>query len=132
MIRTLLACALPAIIITGGILYAQTPSWDWADRAGGASSVHGAKIVSDGRGGIYVAGTFRDSATFGEHTLISYGNTDVFLARYTSGGICLWAVAIGSAEDNIFGGLAVDSDGFPRVCGTFVGTVNARSEYPDM
>src|SRR5262245_44936828 len=88
----------------------------WAKRAGGISSDVGQGIAVDGSGNSYVTGIFQGSATFGsgelnQTTLVSAGPTDIFVAKYDSNGMLLWAkrdVGRGRCRGR---GIAVDGSG---------------------
>lgn len=95
----------------------------WAKSAGGRTGGdHGAAIACDAKGNTYVAGFFKDSATFDRIGVgaISKGLFTMFLAKYDNVGTCLWAKAIGgsnyqSQTEGI--GLDVDSKGNVYVAG---------------
>src|SRR6185312_16298136 len=48
-------------------------------------------VATDKTSGIYVTGTFSDSAMFGKDTLISMGQSNVFLVKYDTNGNLMWA-----------------------------------------
>ncbi|MFS0518943.1 beta strand repeat-containing protein [Nostoc sp. UIC 10607] len=52
-----------------------------AQKFGGVSSDLGTGIATDGKGNIYATGGFSDTATFGNITLTSAGNTDAFVVK---------------------------------------------------
>ncbi len=69
---------------------------------------------------MYVAGLFRDTATFGATTLTSVnGSNDVFVAKLTSNGVYQWAVRAGGAGQEYGVSIAVDSSGYVVVTGGF-------------
>ncbi|HMN06738.1 MAG TPA: hypothetical protein PKD45_13535 [Flavobacteriales bacterium] len=71
-------------------------------------------IAIDHEDRIYVAGSYRGTATFSDGiTLASYSSsTTIFLARYDTAGICLWACrAGGNSSTNIARGLALSDSG---------------------
>jgi hypothetical protein len=131
MKRAITICAVAALSAMGE-LHAQGPAWEWAASAGGPGVDQGVKVVADGSGGAYLFGTFRDSAAFGRKRIKSYGKTDIFLARYSVAGECLWVTPMGSAEDDAIGGITIDASGNVHVSGTFVGTVNFPREFPNI
>lgn len=107
----------------GGLVFAVS--------AGGESVERSYGVALDGVGGVYIAGQFRDEATFGSgaaaDTLTSAGFEDVFLARYDDRGELVYAVrAGGSSFDR---GLSVSADGAGGafVTGPFFGTVTFGS-----
>jgi hypothetical protein len=97
----------------------------WAKRAGGTSSDLGFGIAVDTSGNSYVMGVFQGSATFGagglnQTTLVSAGSNDVFVAKYDSNGMLVWAKRAGGTSSELVIGIAVDAAiatlrGLPRV-----------------
>jgi hypothetical protein len=103
----------------------------WARRAGGnrtglfsADGGHGAAALSDGSS--VVTGIFFGSAVFGaggpsQTTLVSAGESDVFVARYNADGTLAWARRAGGAQQDRSVGAATFSDGSSVVTGFFTG-----------
>jgi PKD repeat protein len=58
--------------------------WLSATNAGGTNSDFGRTITIDNNGSSYVSGVFKSTANFGSNSLTSYGNTDIFVAKYNS------------------------------------------------
>ncbi len=83
----------------------------------------------DGQGGVILAGTFEDSATFGPIRLQAVGASEAFVARFDAGGNTTWAVASqGTAGSNAQAtGVAVDSSGNIALTGFYSGTVRFGS-----
>ena len=84
----------------------------WVRQAGGTNVDRGAGIATDASGELLVTGSFRNSASFGATNLTSRGQSDIFIAKYDSGGELLWvrqgggpgvdegkAVAVGTRGD---------------------------------
>jgi len=63
----------------------------WVRRAGGNSGDAGEGVCVDGSGTVHVVGSFTASAAFGDTVLVSAGQTDVFLVRYTADGTMMYA-----------------------------------------
>ncbi len=60
-------------------------NWLWSDKAGGTyNDDKGKGITIDDAGNIYVTGGFRETATFGSHSLTSSGERDIFVAKLYS------------------------------------------------
>jgi hypothetical protein len=93
----------------------------WAKQEGGANNDYGDGIAVDGTGNIYVTGDFSGSATFGGTTLTSTSSSDVFVAKYISGG---GETPIGT-DVNV---IPVDPN--PVVPGTSVGVTFAEVTQP--
>lgn len=92
----------------------------WAVRAGGTSwGEEGHGIAVDGAGNVWLAGDFRETASFGPHTLTSAGYADVFAAKLDPEGNFLWAVSAGGASHESCYDLAVDASGNAWLTGCF-------------
>ncbi len=98
----------------------------WVRQAGGPERDIG-RIAVDASGNSYIAGSFRESATFGpgeanETILTSAGISDVFVTKYNSGGLLLWAKQAGGSETDEGSGVAADAFGNSYITGGFEGT----------
>jgi hypothetical protein len=84
----------------------------------------GASVVKvDRLGNIYAAGSFMDTASFGnQRQLVSRGLGDIFIAKFDSNGTCLWAVQAGGAEADGVSGFSLDALGNFYVTGMCTGT----------
>ncbi len=73
-------------------------------------------------GDIYITGYFSSSILeflSGVFTLTNTGNYDAFIARYTPGGICNWAINPTGTKDDFSRGIAVDAAGDAYITGNF-------------
>ena len=95
----------------------------WAITAGGSVLDKGRAIASDGKGNLYVTGSFRNKATFGGHSLTAKGTTwsDIFLIKLDSAGKVLWARAAGGGGEDQGRDVAVDAQGNVILVGYFTG-----------
>jgi len=99
-------------------LHAQT--WVWEKGFGGNDDDEGYSIATDPLGYVYVAGKFKSaSITFGSITLISTGQIDIFIAKFTAAGNAVWAKNLGGIYDDYARGIAVDVHGNVTIIGTF-------------
>jgi hypothetical protein len=87
---------------------------------GGAGSARGVTVDSLGR--VYVTGDFPFTTTLGTNSLISSGNSDVFVAQLVAGD-WTWAQKIGSAGTETAGAISADADNSVVVSGTYQGTI---------
>src|ERR1035441_6083806 len=94
----------------------------WAKRAGGTLSDRPKCIKADAAGNSYITGFYNGTATFGTFILTSSGLQDVFIAKYNTNGLCLWAKSAGGSESDIGNGITVDAFGDVIVTGQFTGT----------
>lgn len=97
-------------------------NWQIVKKIGNANEDVANKIATDATGNMYVTGFFSGSLTIGTAQLISFGNKDIFIAKYDASGNVLWAVRAGSngAEEGL--GIAVDANENVYVTGAFSGT----------
>lgn len=63
------------------IKYSNTGTFQWAQSSGGNSDDYGLAIAIDTIGTIYITGSYWGTATFGNTTKTSAGNSDVFIER---------------------------------------------------
>ncbi len=87
---------------------------------GGAGQARAVTVDSVGR--VYVAGDFPFATTLGTNSLISSGNSDVFIAQLIDGE-WTWAQRIGSAGTETAGAISAAGDNSVVVSGTYQGTI---------
>jgi len=100
--------------------------WEWAVKAGAASSDMGYGIAVDSSGNCYVTGYFEGTATFGSTTLTG-GYQEIFVAKLNTSGVWQWAVKAGGGGSDYGRGIAIDSSGNCYVTGYFAGTATFGS-----
>jgi len=99
------------LIVFSCLASAQQARWQWINRAGGVGS-HGT-ITPDDRaydmaldqyGNVYVCGTIYDSffATFDTLSVKTYGEEDLFIAKYSCEGELLWVKVGGNRQGGDF------------------------------
>jgi uncharacterized delta-60 repeat protein len=101
----------------------------WARRAGGTGGDTGRGIAKNSDGSVVVVGDFTGTAIFGqgetnETSLISAGDTDIFIAKYNANGTLAWARRAGGAGQDSGRGIDVNIDGTILVVGYFQGLSN--------
>jgi len=94
----------------------------WVATAGGAYADSGAGVACDAGGNIYVTGSFKGQARFGEVTLTTVTAPEIFIAKYGRNGKVLWAKSAGSNGSDYGNAIAVDSGGNACVAGSFYGS----------
>lgn len=102
--------------------YAASGELTWVRQAKGFA--WGNAIDLDMNGNIYVFGHFASATTFnpdltGEIALPGVGSQALFLAKFDSDGICLWAKLAGGLRSEYGYGLAVDDQGSSYVTGRY-------------
>jgi hypothetical protein len=104
---------------------ATGPAWDWAQRVGGAGQDYGSSIAVRA-GAVYVGGSFANTVAFGTTTLVSAGQSDIFVARLTdlvSGPVWSWAYRGGGPGYEATTALTVNGSNL-YMAGVFEGTAN--------
>jgi autotransporter-associated beta strand protein len=97
-----------------------------------ADGESGRSVAVDAAGNVYVAGYFTSnyglSTDFdpgpGVYNLMSAGNEDVFVAKYSSSGALYWAHSFGGTNVDYGYGVAVGADGSVYTTGLFYGLVD--------
>lgn len=95
-------------------------SFNWAKKAGGNSEDFGYGISTDANGNAYVTGQFSGTATFGTIQLVSYGEGDIFVAKYDANGNYIWAKKAGGNSGDIGIDISTDANGNSYVTGHLV------------
>ncbi|MCX7930265.1 MAG: choice-of-anchor D domain-containing protein [Chlorobi bacterium] len=90
----------------------------WAQQIGGSSFDTCRSIVLDGRQlYVHVAGTFTNSAQVNGTTLTSYGESDMFIARFDTDGNLIWARNGGGNRSDEGCCIAIDNNDYLYVAG---------------
>lgn len=89
----------------------------WAVPIGGALADEGTGVAVDGAGNVYVAGTFIGPAVLAGTAQPGAGQSDGFVASFTSTGTPRWSAAIGGAGSDRAAAVAVDGAGNVYVAG---------------
>lgn len=109
----------------GGVSLTSNGSWDafvakispngavvWAESAGGGSMESALGVETDLSGNVIITGFFdSQNLILGNDTLHTEGNSDIFLAKYSTSGIPEWARSIGSFDTEIGYDLKCDGSG---------------------
>jgi hypothetical protein len=128
LLRGSLKLALALFVLMAVCAHAESaPNWANAARFGGSGTDAGAAVSVTKFGDRYVTGSFSSTASFGGKSLTSAGGTDIFLAKYATGGRLLWLIQAGGSGDDAANSLALDPAGNAYVTGWFVGTATFRS-----
>ena len=120
--------------------YAKTDSggnfsWVQVATASGSNSptINAGGLAISNSGDVYVTGSFRDTASFDSHTLVSQGLYDCFIAKISSSGQWQWAKSLkGTADaqtgattslDVVWGtSMTVDAGGNAIIGGFYLGS----------
>ncbi|HXI85500.1 MAG TPA: fibronectin type III domain-containing protein, partial [Verrucomicrobiae bacterium] len=112
--------------------YAANGTYQWAVAPSGSGVSQGQAVAVDTNGNVFVTGYFANTINFGAPSgaMTSAGWYDIFVAKYSPAGVCLWSKQFGSPTSGDNQGdesgyaLAVDSAGNVIVGGSFDGTAN--------
>lgn len=97
----------------------------WVKRIGGANGDDEAYGVStDAFGNIYLTGYFTGSITIDNTSLTSFGNTDIFILKFSSDGNLLWARNAGGTDQDMAFDIKVDAFGNAYLTGNFYGNAS--------
>ncbi|MBW2736741.1 MAG: SBBP repeat-containing protein, partial [Deltaproteobacteria bacterium] len=96
----------------------------WSKAFNSNWSNYGKAVAADDDGNVTLTGTFGLSLDFGGGTLVSKGNTDVFVASFSAKGEHRWSKALGSTAPDKGHGITVDGGGNVFVTGSFQDTAD--------
>jgi hypothetical protein len=97
--------------------YNSSGEFRWAKRAGGKAGDIAKAISVDASGNSYVTGGFQGTADFGDTTLVSKGNDDIFIAKYNSAGGLEWIHQAGGTTTDHGAGIGLDASNNVYICG---------------
>jgi len=103
--------------------YDLNGNFQWVKAAGGIQDDMAQGIALDGSSNIYITGPINHTAYFDDITVSWAGLSDLFLAKYSSQGDCIWAKGFGGASYDYAFDIAVDHNNNPVVGGRFYETV---------
>ncbi|MFO7659499.1 MAG: hypothetical protein R6V77_01180 [Candidatus Cloacimonadaceae bacterium] len=93
-------------------LFSQTLD-EWAINGGGTDYDGANGIAIDNDGNVLVTGYFRGTASFGDFSLTSLGETDIFVGKTDPSGHWLWVRRAGSVGDD--DGIKIKTDNYGNV-----------------
>ena len=91
----------------------------WIEAIGGSGIDEGFDVAFDPSGNAFVTGSFSGDATVGDSVFTSYGQEDIFLAKFDVDGNFIWANRAGGQFFDAGHGIATDSQGNVFVSGRF-------------
>ncbi len=105
------------------VSYGSGGNFNWAKKAGGNMDDGGISVATDMIGNIYLLGNFKSpNIVFGSTTLTNVSSTnymDLYLVKYTSNGIAIWAKSAGGTDHDIAYSVAVDNLNNAYITGFF-------------
>ncbi len=119
------------------IKYNSAGQYIWSTTIGGPQQDFGSNVLIDKDENIYFAGTFEDTVILGkgqpnEKKLISNGQADIFITKFSKDGEFLWGTEIGSETiDYSVGLVQIDDNSFYHI-GDYSGTLRVGDyDSPD-
>jgi hypothetical protein len=97
---------------------------EWVKEFGPASNAGYGGVGVDGAGNVYVTGSFVGPMKIGGTTLVGFGGTNIFVAKFDPKGNLLWADQFGDTTQQIAQGMAVDAQGNVVLTGSTTGPVD--------
>jgi Secretion system C-terminal sorting domain len=100
--------------------YDDDGNYIWAKSFGGSIIDYGHSVQYDNLGNVYVVGYFNNIIYFtNTDSLVSNGQTDIFLTKYDSNGNFIWARGFGGTSREEGKCLAIDKSGNIYIAGSF-------------
>ena len=116
---------LPAILLSAYISFGQPITFDWSQHMGGRpNNATNVTISKDASGNLYVMGEFTGTRSFDLYTLTATGNSEIFVAKYSSSGACQWAVKGGAGFSTATAGRVSVSGNAVFITGSFTSFFN--------
>ncbi|MGC8864882.1 MAG: T9SS type B sorting domain-containing protein [Bacteroidales bacterium] len=101
--------------------YNNLGTLQWVKQIGGSLDDEPGGLAFDSLGNIYLAGSFRVMAYFGPQQVFSQGESDVFVARYSSSGTLQWVQTGGGIFEDKALAIDADASGSVYVAGYYQG-----------
>lgn len=90
-------------------------------------------VAPDQNGDVYVTGLVGTQTTFGGFQIGGAGGIDIFVAKLRNAdGSVAWAKSLGSAGDDVSGGIAVNAAGHVVICGGAAGPLQPGGPWSGM
>lgn len=128
--KTILQCAIIALLLISQQSYSQTGYDVNLLRSGGSSSPfdRGNSVAVDADGNMYVAGNFSETAEFGALSVTSAGDQDGFIVKYNDQGVEQWARRVGGTGVDNINGISISGTDI-YITGSFNGTANFNTPF---
>jgi hypothetical protein len=123
--------------LDAGLIY-EAPSTGEIHDAGSTGMDEGRAVATDPTSGnAVIVGRFSGTINFSpdyssDGQLVSHGLTDVFISKYSSSGVFLWAKSFGGPGDDAAFHVAVGPQGDIYLTGSFSGTMDLAPDVPSM
>lgn len=103
----------------------ESGSWLWAQKCGSTTGndLINAIDIDQNTGDIITTGGFKGTSYFDTVSVVSSSGQDMFVARYTNNGSCLWVNSAGNFGDQYGVSLTVDQFGNTYVTGKYIDNI---------
>ncbi|MDT8308930.1 MAG: SBBP repeat-containing protein [Bacteroidales bacterium] len=119
------------LMLISSSLSAQNATLEWAKQFEGVYSNMPLSIAVDASGNVYTTGVFEGTVDFdpgpGNYFLSSAGGEDIFISKLDASGNFVWAIQMGSSNDEFGSSITVDGSQNIVLTGGFQGTVDFDS-----
>ena len=95
----------------------------WAKKGSSEGFENGNAVVADDSGNVYVTGQIEFTTVFDNHSLTSYGQHDIFVAKYGPDGVIKWIRHAGGPDGDIGLGIGIDDQHNVYITGEIEQTV---------
>lgn len=104
--------------------YGTEGTLSWASAASSESELHSKNIAVDGSGNPYIVGNYRCKLSsyadeYGQGIFNSVGFSEVFVAKYNSGGAWQFSRTLGSRQNDFGNGITVNSSNQMHITGSY-------------
>jgi hypothetical protein len=96
----------------------------WSKRFGNAGTESCAGVAVDGAGNVTIVGQFSSVINFGQGPIPSGGQSDIFLAHFTSAGGIIWGNGYGNVANQLSNAVATNAQGDLLVGGRLEGSLD--------
>lgn len=108
--------------------YDASGAFNWVQQGGGVGDDIGWDIEISASDEIFITGQFKGDGTFGDTTITSLGDSDIFTAMYFSNGDLGWINTAGGVGTDEGRSIAIDLENYIYISGAFQETASFGSE----
>lgn len=101
------------------VKYDRFGAHQWSQSFGGTGQDRGFGVAVDNLGNVFITGEFRDQIELGGASLISAGQSDIFIAKYNSAGSHQWSSQYGGPGNDHGVDIAVTTGGSSYITGRY-------------
>jgi hypothetical protein len=91
----------------------------WSQQAGSMTGANGRSLAIDNAGNVLLTGNYYAVANFGGSNLVSLGNDDIFVVKYSNAGVHKWSTSFGTTSTEPAVGVITDASRNVFLTGNF-------------